>query len=146
MSPSIPVREVVPWVLSVPYFVASDHASRLRSELRGAGFKVFDAEAADCADEKCLLEAVGNAMPFPDYFGRNWDAFDDCLGDLQREDFGPTALVINGADRMFRSSPHDFARSVHFLQTAVEQIDLSRAGGFQFEVFFVGDFRAAPAM
>jgi RNAse (barnase) inhibitor barstar len=30
-----------------------------------------------------LLAFLAQAVPLPDYFGRNWDALDECLGDLE---------------------------------------------------------------
>jgi RNAse (barnase) inhibitor barstar len=29
-----------------------------------------------------LLAAVATTLNFPDYFGHNWDALDECLGDV----------------------------------------------------------------
>lgn len=29
-----------------------------------------------------LLEALGTALRFPDYYGTNWDAFEECVRDL----------------------------------------------------------------
>lgn len=37
---------------------------------------------ANVADESALLEAVGKSLNFPDYYGKNWDAFWDCVCDL----------------------------------------------------------------
>jgi hypothetical protein len=30
-----------------------------------------------------LLEALGRALHFPDYYGVNWDAFEECIRDLE---------------------------------------------------------------
>jgi RNAse (barnase) inhibitor barstar len=49
------------------------------------------------SDKHALLAAVGRALDFPDYYGNNWDALEECLTDL---DMHPTALglLIEQAD------------------------------------------------
>jgi hypothetical protein len=82
-------------------------------------------------------------LAFPDYYGANWAAFEDCVGDLVRGNAGPTAVVVVGADVFMRSDLHAFVRSVHLLLDVMS--DLERIGGsFQFEIFFTGGFRAHP--
>lgn len=135
----IAVSEVVPWLNSPPYFVAPTDLSRLRSELRNAGFKVFEADADHCTDERSLLVALGDALPFPDYYGANWAAFDDCIGDLLREGAGPTALIVSGVDALLGADMHAFVRSVHLLSDVVTDVERANSDDFQFEVFFVGE-------
>lgn len=49
------------------------------------------------ADKHALLAALGHALDFPDYYGENWDALEECLGDLSWRT-GPVWLVIRHAD------------------------------------------------
>lgn len=49
------------------------------------------------ADKHSLLTAIGHALDFPDYYGVNWDALEECLADLSWRD-GPVWLVILHAD------------------------------------------------
>jgi hypothetical protein len=139
MSPWIAAQEAVPWLSLPPYFVAESQRSRLRDALHEAGFEVFEADAKSSSTERQLLLSVGDALAFPDYYGANWAAFDDCLGDLLRADAGSVALVIVGIDTLMRSDPHAFVRCVHLLLDAVAEVERA-AAGFQFEVFFVGEF------
>lgn len=136
----IAVRELIPWLPPPPYLLAPRDLPRLRSELREHGFKVFEADANACRDERSLLTALGDALPFPDYYGANWAAFDDCVGDMLRENAGPTAVVVVGVDALLTSDVHAFVRSVHLLSDVVTDVERAASDGFQFEIFFVGDF------
>lgn len=49
------------------------------------------------ADKDELLATLGRALDFPDYYGGNWDALEECLNDLSWRD-GPAWLVIRHAD------------------------------------------------
>ena len=135
----IAVPDVLPWLTSPPYFVAPTDVSCLRSDLRDAGFKVFEADADHCTDERSLLIALGDALLFPDYYGANWAAFDDCIGDLLREGAGRTALIVSGVDALLGADMHAFVRSVHLLSDAVTDVERANSDDFQFEVFFVGE-------
>lgn len=137
------MREVIPWLPLPPYLVPSQDLHRLRSELRDHGFKVFEADAEHCTDERSLLTALGDALPFPDYYGKNWAAFDDCIGDMLRENAGPIAVVVVDADALMRADLHAFVRSVHLLSDVVAEVERAASDGFQFEAFFLGDFPAA---
>lgn len=136
----VAVREVMPWLPLPPYLVVSRDLPRLRSDLGASGFKVFEASAEQCRDERSLLTALGDALSFPDYYGANWAAFDDCIGDMLREHAGRTAVVVVGADALLKADVHAFARSVHLLSEVVTDVEQAASDGFQFEVFFVGDF------
>ena len=46
-----------------------------------------------------VFDAFSQALAFPDWFGRNWDALEDCLTDLSwREADGHVLLLEGGAD------------------------------------------------
>ena len=134
------VRDLMPWLPLPPYLVSQRDLPRLRSGLREHDFKIFEADADQCSDERSLLVALGDALPFPDYYGANWAAFDDCIGDMLREDAGPTAVLVVGADALLTADVHAFVRSVHLLSEVVADVERAASDGFQFEVFFVGDF------
>lgn len=73
----------------------------------------LDVVAVD-AKEK-LFESLASALDFPDWFGRNWDALEDLLGDLSWRK-GDGHVVV------FRSFPagEDFGILVDVLRTTAE--------------------------
>ncbi len=68
------------------YDVADD--ASLADRLRRAGWHVG---AVDLTDPRQAVSVIGDELGFPDYYGKNLDALNDCLGDLER----PTALLVH---------------------------------------------------
>lgn len=48
-------------------------------------------------DKETLLQNFAAALRFPAWFGHNWDALEDCLGDLSWSDAPGHVLLIEGA-------------------------------------------------
>ncbi|HYH46418.1 MAG TPA: barstar family protein [Thermoanaerobaculia bacterium] len=79
---------------------------------------VLAAKAADSA----LLDAVAMALGFPAYFGRNWDALDECLRDLGGPGGGGVVLAVEGAAELWARAPRAAGRLVEsWLFAAGEQ-------------------------
>lgn len=81
--------------------------------LRAAGYHVVRADAAPWRDEADAHGDLAAMLDFPDYYGRNWDAFNDCLRDVTHRGYGlPTdaaglVLVLTGFDKFAARVPRD---------------------------------------
>jgi RNAse (barnase) inhibitor barstar len=64
-----------------------------------------------------MLAALAEALSFPDYFGFNWDAADECLTDLSWHD-GDVVLVIDDAGTPESSAPEDWGVLIELLTDA----------------------------
>lgn len=62
---------------------------------------VIDARA--CRTRAALFDETARVLRFPDYFGRNWDAYADSLGDALRA--GTTHLIIVNAEDLLSAEP-----------------------------------------
>jgi RNAse (barnase) inhibitor barstar len=51
----------------------------------------------DFGNKETLLRNFAAALRFPAWFGHNWDALEDCLGDLSWSDAPGHVLLIEGA-------------------------------------------------
>jgi RNAse (barnase) inhibitor barstar len=87
---------------------------------RSAGIAVFRIDISHAHDKKHFLEEIAGALHFPNWFGKNWDALNDCLTDL---DWLPTktgyVLVFEHGDR-FWSSNEDVEEATGVLSAAAE--------------------------
>ncbi len=49
---------------------------------QAAGLALWRVDIGRVHDKQGFTGLVAKALAFPDWFGGNWDAFEDCLGDL----------------------------------------------------------------
>jgi len=123
---------LLPWVRrgATPTVVPSREHDRLIRELAEVGFTVLLlAEPLDKEDD--FHRAIARLLTFPDYYGRNWDAFNDSVREWALRDDAPVAIVWTGWEQWLRADVPGFVRTVARM-TAVN--DLPR----QLEVFMAG--------
>ncbi len=64
------------------HFISSDEVCAVRAGLDERSFLVCEICVADVENTEDLLSTLAQAMQFPEYFGMNWDALDECLRDM----------------------------------------------------------------
>jgi hypothetical protein len=77
--------------------------------LARAGWSTRVVDLAGSVDKAALLGTVGQALGFPAWVGRNWDAMDDALRDLSWWPAGARGrvIVIRGAGRASTATTRD---------------------------------------
>lgn len=63
----------------------------LRDALRGGSLAVATVDL-----QQPVFEALARALAFPDWFGRNWDAVEDCLTDLSWRQAAGQVVILEG--------------------------------------------------
>jgi RNAse (barnase) inhibitor barstar len=81
-------------------------------ELAERGYQIVRIDAAAPETERDFLDAIGVALDFPDYYGHNLDALNDCMRDVVRQAYGwrPDAA---GLAIVFTDYPSAVARWPH---------------------------------
>lgn len=69
---------------------------------------------ARCGDVCDFFKEYSAAFQFPNYFGENWNAWDECACDLDWLMFSSIAIVIDNYDRMLRLTKHPSDEKRHF--------------------------------
>jgi RNAse (barnase) inhibitor barstar len=82
------------------------------------GLQATRIDLAGCRDKETFLERTAAALDFPDWFGRNWDAFYDCLADLGWRPGGGYLLVFEHAGDMRRDAPEALDTAISILGDA----------------------------
>ena len=74
-----------------------------------------------CATPSALFQEWAAALQFPYYFGENWDAFVECMIDLQWLPGSCYVFVVTQSDRVLPDSSSDFSILLRTLRWAHEQ-------------------------
>ena len=94
------------------HFASSEEADAL------AASNADVAEMNGASDKEELLVRMGEALQFPDYFGENWDAFDECLRELRS-----ATLLIRDAAALWTSMPAEMITLVDVWSAAARDSD-----------------------
>ena len=78
-------------------------------------------DGQNCNNKQKLFIEFANKMSFPDYFGYNWDAFDECLNDLEWLDGEQYVLFIRDFNLIFENDEKNLRIFLNILVSAVEE-------------------------
>lgn len=65
---------------------------------KGSKLKIARIGLAQASGKEALMQRIARALEFPQWFGGNWDALEDCLTDLSWSKAGGHVLLIEGAE------------------------------------------------
>jgi RNAse (barnase) inhibitor barstar len=106
--------------------------------LEQAGFAVSTLEGRACSSAATFFAEAARGLRLPEYFGRNWDAFDECLRALGEGQHRRLAVLWRDADRSFRADPQTVLDAVQVFSDAGRE--LAGEDPFtQLEVFLFGE-------
>ena len=91
------------------YFFDHNDRESLVEAATEAGLHAAPIDFAGCAGKDDALARIAAALRFPDWFGGNWDALADCLGDLSWLDGAGQLLVFDDAWGWRERDGEDFA-------------------------------------
>lgn len=85
------------------------------------GFEVFRVDLAGARDKPEMLEVIGKAMAFPEWFGHNWDALMDCLADLGWRPAEGYVVILEHCDGIHGRAEVDFVQALQVFETAANE-------------------------
>ncbi|MAX35830.1 barstar family protein [Gimesia sp.] len=81
------------------------------------GYQIYCFDAKTWYSRDNFYSDIHDGFEFPEYFGRNWDAFNDCISDMVSEN-GKVLVVIKNFDRWHQE---DLSSAMLFLNYMVHQ-------------------------
>lgn len=109
-------------------------SKEIEAGLGPLGLVVMEGSVSEVRTDQELFSVVAAAMQFPDYFGNNWDALDECLGDMDWLPSDGYLLVLRDATKGWSKSPYVLGR---FVTSWLEASEGWAANHIPFHLVFV---------
>lgn len=83
-------------------------------------FAVWRVDLAEVRSKQELLDAIARELAFPEWFGANWDALEDCLTDLAWCVASGYVLIFDNAGGFAAAEPEEFETALEVCDGAAE--------------------------
>jgi RNAse (barnase) inhibitor barstar len=119
------LRERLSWVgLGFIHRLPSLEGDEAILELRSLGFEVFRLDGAKICDQESFHHEAAGVFGFPSYYGKNWDAFDECFSELNLSKH--VAIVWAHADVLAKQDLKVFAEAICILEDHAKAVKRER--------------------
>ena len=88
--------------------------------VKNNGRQCFYLDGSKIVDKESLLAESAAAMSFPDYFGHNWDAFEECITELTWIEDAGCVILYDHAAVLVAQHPDVWATFYDILCSAIE--------------------------
>lgn len=106
-------------IKEVGVYIINCELSDVRKAASEVGYTVFDADLAGVQSKSEFLAAVAQAIEAPEWFGKNWDALADALGDLSWKPAPGYVLVLRNGLNTFNLLESDYEIAKEILDNTV---------------------------
>lgn len=77
-------------------------------------------DGRNASTKQRFLVVAARALAFPGWFGVNWDAFEDCVTDLEWIPAPAYVVLLENMERFAQRAPRDFDIALQILEAAAE--------------------------
>jgi RNAse (barnase) inhibitor barstar len=103
------------------FYVISDEEKSLTELIINSKFKHINIDGKNCKNSKSLFKEFAIKFKFPDYFGYNWNALDECINDLEWLPADGYVVEVENSDLLLVNDKNDFKILIELLyNTCVE--------------------------
>jgi hypothetical protein len=111
--------------------------TQMMAEAKRLGFELFVIDCGTAASKEAFLRVASAALRFPSYADMNWDAFEECVNDLEWAPASGYVILIEHCERIRNAAPEDWRVVVEILSDAAQSW---AAEGIPFHVALVDAF------
>jgi hypothetical protein len=102
------------------YQLPQQGISDLRAAAKDSGLAQFRVRLEGVRTKEGFLLAVSHALGFPEWFGHNWDALEDCLTDMSWQPAEGYLVILSRAEDFRVAQEEEFAMALRIFDAAAD--------------------------
>ncbi|BCD22139.1 hypothetical protein BC30090_1036 [Bacillus cereus] len=106
------IKSLTPPFIHLLFINEFNHSKHLRIE---ENIQLISIDGSKCMDMNGLFSEFSKKMNFPDYFGGNWNAFDECINDLSWLTSEQYVILISKTDKLLVNDNENFEVLINIL-------------------------------
>lgn len=103
------------------YHLPHGDARALEDGAAAAGCLVTRIDLGGIQDKDALLDSIGKALRFPEWFGHNWDALNDCLLDMGWLPAEGYVVILGHCDGIHARAEEDFVTLMEVFESVADE-------------------------
>lgn len=103
------------------HFAEGEQAERVKLELADSLLTCFECDVTGIKNDVNFFDSVSTSLSFPDYFGCNWDALEECLVDMELDSGKGLVLFVVGAKHLWCDAIYTGGKLISVWQAAAQQ-------------------------
>ncbi|MBI4756401.1 MAG: barstar family protein [Betaproteobacteria bacterium] len=100
------------------YHLPSTGADDMLAAAEAMGLAVLRVDLTGVRTKAALMDAMGRDLDLPAWFGRNWDALEDCLTDLSWRPADGWVIVLEHVDQLATARVKDLRTALEICNAA----------------------------
>lgn len=93
---------------------------------------IVEIDCRKCLNKQQLLKEVSEKLQFPNYFGENWDALEECLVDLSWLEFNRIVLIFSEVNQLMLNDDESLAI---FIEIIVDVVKNWESGNVNYDFY-----------
>lgn len=103
------------------HYALPEEVKEIRTELENFDIVVVDCNVGQVKNDADLFKTISTALNFPDYFGNNWDAFEECLSDMEWLPTKSYVLMLFDAENLWKDATYTAGKLSSIWQLVAKQ-------------------------
>jgi RNAse (barnase) inhibitor barstar len=130
MSDWLDINKAIPWLEGQQFnIIEKNDLAKIQAKLDSLDFEIYVFDGKKVINQDSFFEQVSDDLKFPKHFGRNWNAFIDCLRNFELQSARRVAIIWTDSESLLQKDIRTFLEAVYWFRHIAYELGSIREDG-----------------